>query len=173
MLIPEKELEFDILVNLVRELSSCTDFDDNKSIYMREFTFFDYSNDHILNVTRFNMDRFVDVIDRIDRFSISFFDYAEWWYYSKYAPNMSNNPNNIARYYCSRNTGPAWNLCREVAGSSIGTIKSEKIGPVTCFVEKIKNTLLKYYEEYNGRKSLVNRGSDYMLWQFRYEPYNP
>lgn len=170
-----QELEFEIMRDLIDELSSVTDGDDNKSIFMKEFTFFDYSVDHILNAYRFNMEKFVDVKKRIDRYSISFFDYAEWYYYSKakYNAGMSNNPCNDSRYYCSRNTGPAWNVCRAVAGMNIGDFKEQKIGPSICRVEKVSDTMLKYTEEHNNFPVMLNHGAGCIFWQFRYEPYLP
>lgn len=168
-----QELEFEIMKDLVDELSSVADIDDNKSIFMKEFTFFDYSVDHILNAYRFNMEKFVDIKKRIDRFSISFFDYAEWYYYSKakYSPNFSNNPCNDTRYYCSRSTGPAWNLCRAVAGMDVGAFKEMKIGPSICRVEKETETMIKYTEVHNNKPVLLNRGASCLCWQFRYEKW--
>lgn len=168
-MIPDATLEKEIILNLLHELTSVEDFDNNDSIYMREFTFFDYANDHVLNAYRFNMDSYTDVDSRIDRFTISFFDYAKWYWETFHNSNQSNNPCNYTRYYCSKNTGPAWKACRDVAALSIGSYYEEERGPALCRVEKIGDHLLKYTEKHNGFPVHLNYGAGTIYWEFRYE----
>ena len=168
MLIPSKSLEFEIQSTLVEEIITVEDHDDNGSIFMREFVFLEHKCNHILNVYRFNFDDFAESPNRIDRFAISFFDYAEWYNRRTYDYNQSNNPANYTRYYCSKNTGPAWNLCRSVAGSYIGYSATKTIGPTKCTVEKVSDHLLKYTEEDQGLIVPLNNGAGCLYWEFEF-----
>jgi len=168
-IIPDKELEFEIVINLIEELVTMQDFDNNSSIFMREFTFFDHTCDHILNSYRYNMEDFIKGARRKDRFSISFFDYAEWYWNTFHNSNNTNNPDNYERYYCSKNTGPGWKICRDVAGLSVGSRRSKEEGPIVGIAEKVSDHLIKYTETDNGLLVPLNHGAGCFYWEFNYE----
>ena len=168
-MIPEHDLEGEVLLNLLHELTLVEDFDNNGSIFMQDFTFFDRYNNHILNAYRFNMGQYTNLQGEVDRFSISFFDYVKWYYESFHNSNQSNNPCNYARYYCSKNTGPAWKACRTVAAQAIGASYQEQRGPSLCKVEKIAENVLRYSEIHNNFPVLLNYGARYIYWEYRYD----
>lgn len=159
------------MFNLLEEVVTTLDFDGNESVFMQDFTFYDYNNNHILNVYRYNMEDMVDDATRTDRFSVSFFDYAEWYYNSFIESNRTNNPCNYERYFCSRNTGPAWIGCRKVASGNVGNSYSQEIGAVTCKVEKISNHMLKYIEYDHGLQVPLNHGTGCLYWEFSYDKF--
>lgn len=163
------ELEFYSILILIQEVIKSEDQDDNGSVFMKDFTFFNYSCDHILNAYHYNIENFVDVISDTDRFLISYFDYAEWYYYKYTKVNFSNNSDNILRYYCSSYTGPAWSACRSVAGSPIGSKKGQSFNSVYCEVEKVSETLLRYTEKKGNSIIPLNNGAGYLSWQFEFE----
>jgi hypothetical protein len=168
-LLLNKEIEFEIMISLLKEVAICEDKDENGSLFMREFTFFTDRNNHILNSFHFNLDDYADVIYETNKFSISLFDYADWFWHKYLRADKNNNPLNTGKYYCSNYTGPGWNLSREAAEGNIGTVKSKNIGPSLCIVEKVSNTLLKYTETYNGELVPINYGSGSIFWEFSYK----
>lgn len=180
MAVPSKDIEFEIQTLLIQEYSMVMDADQNDAVFMRDFTFFDHCNDYILNSYRYNVNLFTSGSRRIDRFSISFFDYAEWYnsarsyirgiiYNTSASSKWSNNPSNYTRYYCSKSTGPAWKKCREVAAGSVGASYSKQIGPSLCKVEKISDHMLRYSESDNGLIVPLNNGEGCLYWEFDYE----
>lgn len=185
-----KDLEFAAMKLLLNEITLVEDLDDNGAIYLKDFTFFDMENNFMLASYMYNMSDYDDTAGRIAKFTISFVDYMEWYYcrtltmpglvpqedeegntvmVDGQVPAYSNNPANVNRYYCSKNTGPGWKKCREVAAGGIGTSAYADIGPVRCKVEKISSNTLKYTESDAGVIVPLNHGLGYFLWNFTYE----
>ena len=103
---------------LLSEYAIAEDIDDNDSVFLQDFAFFNYRSDHILNLhTVSASDLDPSVVKTPKRFNISFFDYVHWYYAANDA-GYSNNPSNYHIYYCSKSTGPAWKECVNVAKQS-------------------------------------------------------